>query len=160
MKGSMINFILFIGLVHVCLSTSSPQWTGTFEIDGSCEQTHCCCLIGQTTISKPNDTELFVIGSVAGEPCREQLNGSTTIAVSLPIPQDRNGFQITVNFLGSNSRFTLSADSQYIANVNLNVPTCSDSAHRINGGNSIGSSVSSTSFFLLINAFLFYIFLM
>jgi hypothetical protein len=158
MKGSMINFILFIGLAHVCLSIPSPKWTGTFEIDGSCEQAHCCCLTGPTTISKENDTELLVTGSVAGDPCHGQLNGSTTITVPFPVPQDKNGFQITMNFLGSNSRFTLSADSQYIANVNLEFPTCSDSAHRTDGGKGTGSSVSPTSFVLLISTLLFYLF--
>ncbi|CAF3772096.1 unnamed protein product [Rotaria sp. Silwood1] len=85
----------------------------------------------QATITKASDTQLLVSANVAGIPCREQLNGSTTISVLIPIPTDKNGFQITTNFLGTNNRFTLSSDSQYIANVNLQYPKCSGMAHRV-----------------------------
>jgi hypothetical protein len=108
--------LLFFG---VCRSADPPNWLGTFNIDDSCDQNNCCCLSEQATITKANDAQLLVTANVSGVPCREQLNGSTTIAVLLPIPTDKSGFQITTNFLGTDNRFTLNSDSQYIANVNL-----------------------------------------
>jgi hypothetical protein len=131
MQTPIINFIFLISLVHVCLSASSPEWIGTYEINNSCNQEECCCVAEQAIITKPSDTELLVTANVAGVPCREQLNGSTTVAVLFPIPQDKNGYQITMNFLGTDNRFTLSADSQYIANVNLQYPKCSGMAQRV-----------------------------
>ncbi|CAF4720924.1 unnamed protein product, partial [Rotaria magnacalcarata] len=46
------------------------------------------------------------------------------------MPQDKNGFQITTNFLGTNNRFTLTYDNQYVANVNLQYPRCSGMGRR------------------------------
>ncbi|CAF4031718.1 unnamed protein product, partial [Rotaria sordida] len=52
------------------------------------------------------------------------------ISVLLSIPQDKNGFQITTNFLGTNNRFTLTYNNQYIAYVNLQYPKCSGMTRR------------------------------
>jgi hypothetical protein len=125
---SIISLLLF----GVCLSANPPNWLGTFNIDDSCDQNECCCLSEQATITKVSDTQLLVTADVSGVPCREQLNGSTTIAVLLPIPADKFGFQLTTNFLGTNNRFTLNSDSQSIANVNLQYPKCSGMARRVN----------------------------
>lgn len=125
--------ILFLATAVVsCIARPSdmPNWLGTFTVDDSCNQAECCCLSEQVTISKIRDTQLLVTANVAGAPCGQQLNGSTTISVPLPIPQDKGGYQITTNFLGTNNRFTLNSDSQYIANVNLQFPKCSGSAQR------------------------------
>ncbi len=130
MHAYMINFILLVGLVHVYSSTSSPDWVGTYNIDSSCYEPECCCLSEQVTISKLSATTFSISASVAGAPCQEQLNGSTTITVMLPVPTDKNGYQITTNFLGTNNRFTLSADSQNIANANLQYPKCSGMARK------------------------------
>jgi hypothetical protein len=124
------TIVLF--LFGVCLSEDPSNWLGTFNIDESCNQNECCCLTEQATITKASDTQLLVSANVAGVPCREQLNGSTTIAVLIPIPTDKSGFQITTNFLGTNNRFTLNSDSQYIANVNLQYPKCSGAGRRVN----------------------------
>ena len=159
MKGSVINFILFIGLALICLSDAGPQWTGTFKIDGSCVEADCCCLTGIVTVTQLNNTDLLVSGNVAGAPCQAQLNGSTAISVPLPVPQEKDGYQLTTFFLGSHSRFTLSQDNQYIVDVNYDAPKCSDSAKRTDGGKGAASSVSPTSFILLISALLLYVFL-
>ncbi|CAF3477758.1 unnamed protein product [Rotaria socialis] len=113
------------------LSADAPNWLGIYNIDDSCNQAECCCLSEQTTISKAENSQLLVTANVAGVPCQQQLNGSTTISVLLPIPQDKSGFQITTDFLGTYNRFTLSADSQYIAHVNLQSPRCSAMARRV-----------------------------
>jgi hypothetical protein len=131
MHAYIINFIFLVGLVHLYLSASSPDWIGTYNVDDSCYQAECCCLSQHATISKINDAQLLVSASVAGVPCREQLNGSTTISELLPIPTDKNGYQLTTNFLGTTNRFTLSADNQYIANVNLQYPKCSGMARKV-----------------------------
>ncbi|CAF0898983.1 unnamed protein product [Adineta steineri] len=122
--------ITITALFSVARSADPPNWLGTFIVDDSCDQAECCCLSEQVSISKHRDVELLIRANVAGVPCREQLNGSTTVAVILPIPQDKGGYQITANFLGTDNRFTLNADSQYIANVNLQYPKCSGSAQR------------------------------
>ena len=132
MRSITIFSTIALLLFGICLSADPPNWLGTFNIDDSCDQSQCCCLTEQATITKANDAQLLVTANVSGVPCHEQLNGSTTIAVFIPIPTDKSGFQITTNFLGTNNRFTLNSDSQYIANVNLQYPKCSGSAHRIN----------------------------
>lgn len=124
--------IIIIFHYGVCISADPPNWIGIFTIDDSCNQDQCCCLTEQATISKVSDTQLLVAANVSGIPCRTQLNGSTTIEVLIPIPKDESGFQITTNFLGTNNRFTLSSDSQYIANVNLQYPQCSGMGQRVN----------------------------
>ncbi|CAF1011176.1 unnamed protein product [Rotaria sordida] len=131
------------------------NWVGTYSIDDSCNQNDCCCLSEQATISKRSDTQFLVSARVAGVPCQAQLNGSTTIEVPIPVPQDKNGFQITTNFLGTNNRFTLTYDNKYIANVNLQSPRCSGMGRRIDGDNNTASLISSSSILILINAFLF-----
>ena len=120
---------LFIGILF---ASDSPNWLGTFIIDESCNQNECCCLSEQATITKVSDTQMLVSGNVAGVPCQQQLNGSTTISVPLPIPSDKNGYQLTTNFLGTLNRFTLNGDSQSIANVNLQYPRCSGMGRRAN----------------------------
>lgn len=117
-------------ILNVNLSSAVPNWLGTFNVDDSCNELECCCLTEQATISKASDTQLLITANVSGVPCREQLNGSTTVSVLLPIPQDKNGYQITATFLGTENRFTLNDDSQYIANVNLQYPKCSGMARR------------------------------
>ena len=126
-----IPSILVLLLSGFCRSADPPNWLGTFHLDDSCDQNDCCCVTEQATITKATDTQLLVTANVSGVPCREQLNGSTTIAVLIPIPTDKSGFQITTNFLGTDNRFTLSSDSQYIANVNLQYPKCSAMAWRV-----------------------------
>ncbi|UJR28002.1 hypothetical protein I4U23_009260 [Adineta vaga] len=130
----MNTFTLILLATAAVLSTGRPSdlpnWVGIYTIDDSCNQAECCCVSKQAVISKVRDTQLLITASVAGAPCREQLNGSTTISVTLPIPQDKGGYQITTNFLGTNNRFTLNSDSQYIANVNLQSPKCSGAAQR------------------------------
>ena len=101
-----------------------PNWLGTFKIDDSCDQNVCCCLSEQATVTKMNDAQFLVSAHVAGMPCNAQLNGSTTVEIPVPIPQDKNGFQLTVNFLGTNNRFTLTYDNQYIAHVDLGSLRC------------------------------------
>lgn len=123
------SILLF--LCGVCQSADPPNWLGTFNVDNSCDENYCCCLSEQATITKVSDAQLLVTANVSGVPCREQLNGSTSIAVLLPVPTDQSGFQITTNFLGTNNRFTLNSDSQYIANVNLQYPRCSGMARRV-----------------------------
>ena len=122
--------VVFFVLVG-SLAADPPNWLGLFNIDESCDQSQCCCVAEQATISKASDTQFLVSANVAGVPCREQLNGSTTIAVLIPIPTDKSGFQITTEFLGTRNRFTLSADSQYVANVNLQYPKCSGMGRRV-----------------------------
>mgnify|MGYP001092208448 FL=1 len=117
-------------LFNVTLSDNTPNWLGSFTLDDSCNQLECCCLAEQATISKASDTQYLVTAGVAGVPCREQLNGSTTVAVLVPIPQEKNGFQLTTTFLGTQNRFTLNSNSDYIANVNLQSPRCSGMARR------------------------------
>lgn len=107
------------------------NWIGTYSVDDSCNQDECCCLSEQATISKLSDTQLLVSARVAGQPCKAQLNGSTTIEVPVPMPQDKNGFQLTTNFLGTNNRFTLTYDSQFVSNVNLQYPRCSGMGRRV-----------------------------
>ena len=132
MRITIICSIIALFLFGICLSADPPNWLGTFNIDDSCNQNECCCVSEQATITKASDTQLLVLANVNGVPCREQLNGSTTIAVLIPIPQDKLGFQITTNFLGTDNRFTLNSDSQYIANVNLQYPKCSGMGRRVN----------------------------
>lgn len=125
--------LIFLSLTVLSVSVSAnlPNWLGIYNVDDSCNQNECCCLAEQATIAKFNETFLLVKANVAGVPCAQQLNGSTTISVLLPVPQDKSGFQITTIFLGTNNRFTLSDDSQYIANVNLQYPRCSGMARRV-----------------------------
>ncbi|CAF2899642.1 unnamed protein product [Rotaria sp. Silwood2] len=130
MQISIIYCIFLVGFVHICLSASTPEWTGFYNVDNSCDQSKCCCLSEQVKITKPDNAQFLIDANVAGLPCQVQLNGSTTVSVPLPIPQDKSGFQITTNFLGTLNRFTLSADSQYIAHANFDAPECSGSARR------------------------------
>ncbi|CAF3339838.1 unnamed protein product [Rotaria sp. Silwood1] len=130
MQVSIISLIFLVGFVHVCLSATTPEWIGFYNVDNSCNQATCCCLSEQVKITKANNTHFLVEANVAGVPCQAQLSGATSISVPLLIPQDKNGFQITTMFLGTNNRFTLSADSQYIAHANLQSPQCSGSARR------------------------------
>jgi len=132
MRTTTIFSTIALFLFGVCLSADLPNWLGIFNIDDSCNQNECCCVTEQATITMASDTQLLVSANVAGIPCREQLNGSTTIAVLIPTPADKGGFQITTNFLGTNNRFTLNSDSQYIANVNLQYPKCSGMGRRVN----------------------------
>ena len=127
---AILSALVFF-LCGVCQSADPPNWLGTFNLDNSCNENDCCCLTELATITKPNDAQLLVTANVSGVPCREQLNGSTSISVLIPIPTDKSGFQITTNFLGTNNRFTLNSDSQYIANVNLQYPQCSGMARRV-----------------------------
>ena len=127
---AILSALVFF-LCGVCQSADPPNWLGTFNLDNSCNENDCCCLTELATITKPNDVQLLVTANVSGVPCREQLNGSTSISVLIPIPTDKSGFQITTNFLGTNNRFTLNSDSQYIANVNLQYPQCSGMARRV-----------------------------
>lgn len=62
---------------------------------------------------------------------------------------------MTTDFFGALHRFTLTYDNQYIAHANLQYPKCSGTGQRTDGGTSTGSLISSTSIFILINAFLF-----
>ena len=133
----------------------SSNWIGTFDVDGSCNQRECCCLSKQTKITKVSDTQLLVAGAVAGEPCKAQLNGSTYIEVPIPIPQDKQGFQITTNFLGTTNRFTLTYDNAYIANTNLQFPRCSGTGKRAAVDKNLGSTMSRASIALSMNALLF-----
>ena len=113
-------------------------------MDRSCDRTECCCPVDEVTISKANDREMLVSSSVAGVPCQRQLNGSTTIKVNIPIPQDMNGYQVTTNFLGTNNRFTLTYDGQYIANVNMESPRCSGSARRKQTNTNAATTLSNS----------------
>ncbi|CAF2345377.1 unnamed protein product [Rotaria sp. Silwood2] len=131
MNTVTIFLTITTSLLSVSLSADLPNWLGTFNIDNSCNQAECCCLDEEATIVKINESQLLITANVAGLPCQAQLNGSTTVSVPLPIPQDKNGFQITTSFLGTLNRFTLSADSQYIAHSNLQYPRCSGSAQRV-----------------------------
>ncbi|CAF2732536.1 unnamed protein product [Rotaria sp. Silwood2] len=131
MNTVTIFLTITTSLLSVSLSANLPNWLGTFNIDNSCNQAECCCLDEEATIVKINESQLLITANVAGLPCQTQLNGSTTVSVPLPIPQDKNGFQITTSFLGTLNRFTLSADSQYIAHSNLQYPRCSGSAQRV-----------------------------
>lgn len=137
---------LIITIFHcgVCLSVDAPDWIGIFSIDASCNQDECCCLTEQATITKVSDTQLLVSANVSGIPCGAQLNGSTTIEVPIPIPKDQSGYQITTNFLGTDNRFTLSSDSQYIANVNLQYPKCSGMGQRVDH-NWLGTFITDNS---------------
>jgi hypothetical protein len=130
MNSFTIILAIATALLSVSLSADVPNWLGTFNVDNSCNQLECCCLSEQATISKASDTQFLVSAHVSGKPCREQLNGSTTVTVLLPMPQDKSGYQITTTFLGTDNRFTLNEDSQYIANVNLQYPKCSGMARR------------------------------
>lgn len=108
----------------------TSQWEGKYIVDKSCDESQCCCLADEVTISKANEREYLVSGSVSGQPCKQQLNGSTTIEARIPIPQDMYGYQLTTNFLGTNNRFTMTFDNEYVANVNLQYPRCSGMARR------------------------------
>jgi len=135
MHSTTISYsILIFFIVGFCESSllDGPNWLGTFNVDDSCNTNECCCLSEIATITKASDTQLLVTANVQGVACQQQLNGSTSVSILIPIPTDKSGFQLTMNFLGSNNRFTLSSDSQYIANVNLDFPRCSGSANRVN----------------------------
>lgn len=142
----MIVVFLIIALFHcgVCSLADPANWIGLFAIDNSCNQDNCCCLTEQATSVQLNDTYLVVSANVSGRPCQAQLNGSTAIQVLIPTPKDKSGFQITTNFLGTNNRFTLSSDSQYIANVNLQYPECSGMGQRVDP-NWLGSFIADDS---------------
>ena len=120
-------YFVFLGL---CLAADSPNWLGTFVIDDSCDRNQCCCLSEQATITKISETQFLVTGNVDGIPCQQQLNGSRSVSVTIPIPTDKSGYQITTPFLGTMNRFTLNADGQSIAHVNLQYPKCSAMARR------------------------------
>ena len=130
-QTAIIQFIFLAHLVHLCLLVSIPDWTGIYNVDDSCDQVDCCCVAEVATITMYSNTQLLVIANVAGAPCQQQLNGSVTVSVLVPIPQDKNGFQTTLNFLGTENRFTLSDDSQYLANANLESPKCSGMARKV-----------------------------
>ena len=127
----MISYVAILTLLSVGSSNGAANWLGTFSVDNSCDQTECCCVSDQATITKASDTQLLVSANVAGAPCHSQLNGSTSISVPLPIPTDKDGYQIETNFLGTLNRFTLSDDSAFIANVNIQFPKCSGLAARV-----------------------------
>lgn len=131
-RKKMIITILLLSIV--CKFTAladSPNWLGTFNVDESCDQNECCCLVEQATITAATDNQLLVSANVGGVPCHDQLNGSTTITALLPQPTAQSGYQISTNFLGTYNRFTLSSDSEYVAHVNLQYPKCSGMARRV-----------------------------
>ncbi len=98
-----------------------PNWLGAFSIDDSWNQNECCCLSEQAKITKLSDTQLLVSANVAGKSCPAKVDGS--IQVPIPMPEDKDGFQIIRIFLGSLNR--------YVAIVNLQQPKCSGMGGRL-----------------------------
>jgi hypothetical protein len=144
MHTTHLLLMTIIACLGIRVIANSPNWLGTFSIDDSCDQNECCCVTEQATITKASDSQLLISTNVAGVPCQEQLNGSTTIAVLMPIPKDKSGFQITTRFLGTYNRFTLNDDSQSIANVNLQYPRCSGIGRRVSS-NWLGTFIVDNS---------------
>jgi hypothetical protein len=107
------------------------NWLGTFQVDDSCFQDECCCLVEQVKISKLSDTLLLVSANVACKACGTQGTGSTQAEIPIPVPQDKHGFQLITQFVGSLNRFTLTYDNEYIDNTNLQAPRCSGMARRV-----------------------------
>ena len=109
----------------------ASNWVGTFQLDNSCDQTQCCCLVQTAKISKVSDSQILVNTNIAGATCPHHSSVPVSIEIPLPMPQDKHGFQLTTFFVGSNNRFTLTYDNQFISNANLQVPQCSGMARRM-----------------------------
>jgi hypothetical protein len=78
-----------------------------------------------------SDTLLLVSANVACKACGTQGTGSTQAEIPIPVPQDKHGFQLITQFVGSLNRFTLTYDNEYIDNTNLQAPRCSGMARRV-----------------------------
>jgi len=128
---------------------AEPNWLGTFKIDDSCEPEGCCCFTNTATITRLPDNLLHIETTVAGSTCQ----GLTKYEFNTTYPKDKNGFQTTIDILGTPNRFRLSEDSNCIACVNLQVENtkCSANAARIQHS---GSNVIRTYRSLVIGAVL------
>jgi hypothetical protein len=110
---------LFVGTI-----SSTPNWIGTYQMDGSCDTSQCCCLINQIFVSEPN-TQILISGAVTGI-C---ANLPSTVALTAPIPT--TSFQVLLSWYGEVLRFQLGQDNNYLSLVNINYPYCSATAVRL-----------------------------
>ncbi|CAF3477743.1 unnamed protein product [Rotaria socialis] len=151
MQAYIIHFIFTFTFFHTCISIVFPEWTGIFDVDESCDQTECCCISKRAIITRPENTRLLITANVAGAACRDIVNTSTSISSLIPIPQEKNGFQIITKFLSSDCRFTLSYDSKFIVDINLQYPKCSGTGIRVENEVNTTPSIFSSSILIFLS---------
>ncbi|CAF0784664.1 unnamed protein product [Adineta steineri] len=123
--------------------SSTPYWTGTYQTDGSCILTQCCCFANQIILSQQSSSVLQLTGNVTGV-CP---NVAPSIILTQALP---TGFQMFLSWSSQIIRVQLSQDSSFISLVNLGAPICSIGALRSSYGFNIMESTNiSLILFLL-----------
>lgn len=120
----------------------TPDWTGVFDIKGSCDTQACCCPEGQAAVWRISTTQLRVQLIVVGSAC----NGSTSFDHVLLVPIS---FGLQVSFFGQIIEFQLSQDSNTIQLINPTTPVCNANANRHEPPPISSAVIQSASMFLL-----------
>ncbi|CAF3233953.1 unnamed protein product [Rotaria socialis] len=86
----VVAVVVPVALLKTCplgAISSTPNWIGTFLMDGECDTTRCCCLSNQVKFFQTTNNQLQMTGSATG-----MCTGSpTTIFLTIPMP---TSFQI------------------------------------------------------------------
>jgi hypothetical protein len=125
----LIYFFIFIKGV----TSSTPNWIGTFQMDNACDTNTCCCLSNQITLSTTSNNQIQIVGNVTGV-CSD-FSSPITLIQSMP-----TSFRMIVAWSLESIRLQLSRNNYYISFVNIKYPYCSASASRTS---SDGSSMKS-----------------
>jgi hypothetical protein len=104
----MQKILLFILLT--VSSVQSQNWTGIFNIENECNQTHCCCLLGPAYLDQPDPTKLDIKSPVSGF----YFQSATVIDATIDYP---TGFTTSFPFFNDIMQITLALTSNYFNQI-------------------------------------------
>lgn len=119
---------------------STPNWFGTFNMQGKCDRTVCCCPVGNFVTSRVNANRARAQGKFLGRGCPVE-NLSIDEEVSIP-----DGYRLVILFMGEPIQLLLSQDSNSMQLSNEISPECSETAIRSKTVSYMKTNLSLISF--------------
>lgn len=110
----------------MCLFVNSQDWSGTFQVQPTCNRLYCCCLNNPLRLSKDSDSTLNIWSSLV---CKNDPTVTLMLNYSISYP---NEYSIKFPFQGSNLTASLNSNSSAITVNDVNNPQCIQHAIRVN----------------------------
>lgn len=131
--------------LHIDTSSSTPNWIGTFQMDGSCVTATCCYFTGEVASSQITNNQLQISGQVADACVSSTYTNVLTFTNATTFQTQYNSSTITI-------RLRLGADSSYISFVNLKQAVCG--ANGLRTSYNIGSTTVMNLMLVVLVSFL------
>ncbi|CAF1397689.1 unnamed protein product [Adineta steineri] len=95
----------------------SQSWAGVYTAGTACDDTPCCCFVGQVVLTNTSANTYTVNSPVSGSDC----NGITTYSGYL----HTSGYEGWMILFSTNTSVILHSDSSYVTVKNWDHPFCS-----------------------------------